>query len=147
MFPFKTLLKVLFVLFLTATLSACGGEPLTFDQVPVPSDAQESTTTDPIITTMQDSMKQSMGDKVSKFESKTYTMPPSTEWTTIKGFYSDTLRSGDWKAEDQLAIDTDIMKIQGWTRGSFASEQALIVGYYPSLLGDESYLMVMLASE
>jgi hypothetical protein len=146
MFSFKHLSKYLLALGLCLILAACGGgAPVTFEQVPVPSDAQESTTSDPVITSMQDSMKQSMGDKVSKFEFKTYTI--SSEWTTIQSFYDEQLKTSDWKAEEQLSVDADIIKMQGWTRGALAGEQALIVGYYTSLMGEEPYLMVMLASE
>lgn len=146
MFSFKHLSKYLLALSLCLILAACGGgAPVTFEQVPVPGDAQESTTDDPIITSMQDSMKQSMGDKVSTFEVKTYTI--SSEWATIQSFYDEQLKTSDWKSESQLNVDTDIIKMQGWTRGALAGEQALIVGYYTSLMGDEPYLMVMLASE
>ncbi|MCU0491548.1 MAG: hypothetical protein MUD01_08170 [Chloroflexaceae bacterium] len=143
----KTMLKGLLVLSLFVALTACGGTPVTFDQLPLPSDAKEATTTDAVVTSMQDSMKQSMGDKVSKFEVKTYTMPKDSQWPTVQGFYTHQLKMGDWKAEDQLSLDSELIKMQGWTRGSLASEQALIVGYYPNPLDNEIYLMVMLASE
>jgi hypothetical protein len=139
-------LKGLLVLCLFVTLAACGGTPVRLDQVPVPSNAKESTANDPIVTSMQDSMKQSLGNKVSKFEVKTYAMPKDSDWATIKSFYTDQLKA-DWKAEDAIALETDMVSMKGWTRGALASEQALIVGYIPDPTTGEPTLMVMLASE
>jgi hypothetical protein len=143
----KMMLRSILLVFVLGLLVACGSTPVTFAQLPIPSDAKEVTTVDPMITSMQDSMKQAMGDRVSKFEVKTYTMPQDSDWDAIKSFYDEQLKTGSWKSQDELSLDSELVKMQGWTSGSFASEQALIVGYYPSLLSNEPYLMVMLASE
>ncbi len=135
-------------LLFTCVLAACGGSaPATLATISLPPDAtQLQKGSNPLADTIADGFRESMGAQGEKVELQLYALPADTQWDDIKGFYEQEIKD-DWKAEAQLAQDSDAFKTVGWTRGGFASEQGLVVGYSPALLDTPPFLMVALFSE
>lgn len=130
-----------------AGLAGCGGSPVTFAELPVhPELAPLERGTNSLADTMADTLEGSMGESVSA-ELKLYSVPAELSWEELDSFYATSLAEGDWKAADELRQESDALNTVGWTRGSLASEQGLVVGYGPPMLGDDAFLIVMLFSE
>lgn len=96
--------------------------------------------------TVGDSFRQAISQENVQVDMELYTLPADTTWEDIQAFYNEQI-TGDWKAATELTQDTEAFKTIGWTRGSFASEQGLAVGYGPALLGSPPFLMVAMFSE
>jgi hypothetical protein len=135
------------VLLLLVALAACGGEPVTFAQLPLhPQATPLEPGSHPMADTVADGFRQALSGGNVTMDVQLYSLPADASWETVRSFY-ETQVAGDWKTEPALAQDTEFFKTIGWSRGSFASEQGLAVGYGPPLLGSPPFLMVALFSE
>lgn len=136
------------VLALTALLAACGGEPVTFADLPIPPEARPlEAGANPLADQMAASLTDSLSSVSSNTEITIYSLPATTSWEQLKGFYTEQLADTDWRSEPELSQESETLSMVFWGRGSFASEQGLAVAYVPPLLGDEPLLMVALVSE
>ena len=134
-------------LLLSVVLVACGGTPATLATIPVlPNATQLAAGSNPMADTLADSFRQSMAQQSGTVEMQLYTLPADATWDHVKGFYAQEI-TGDWQSEAQLAQNAESFKMVGWTRGGFASEQGLVVGYSPALLGQPPFMLVALFSE
>jgi hypothetical protein len=130
-----------------AVLAACGGKPVTFADIPLlPAAAPLQAGTHPFADTVSKTLRDSLGGKNVKLDMQLYGLPTETNWVDVKGFYETQIK-GDWKTESRLAQDTPAFKLAGWSRGGFASEQGLVVGYGAGMLGNPPFLIVALFSE
>lgn len=143
----RTLGLTVVSLMFMAVLVACGGEPVAMSAVPIfpntsPLEAGQNSMADTIAETL-DSM---VGDQLTS-EINLYALPAEATWDDIKSFYATELAETDWKTADELTQESTAINITGWTRGGLASEQVLVVGHSPDLLGDGAFLIVGLFSE
>lgn len=145
---FTRIVLALTLLALITTMAACGGQPATFAEIPIPAEAQPlAAGENKLADQMASNLTKSLSANSSATEVKMYTLPQAIGWDQLKGFYSEKLAGTDWKNEAELSQETEIFKMAFWDRGSFASEQGLAVGYVPSLPGSSPLLMVALISE
>jgi hypothetical protein len=143
----KRIPALLLALLLLLALTACGGEPVAFQELPVHPDASPlEAGSHPMADTVADSFRQAVGQEGVQIDLQLYALPAETSWDEVQSFYAETLE-GDWKSEPRLAQDTSAFKTVGWARGAFAGEQGLAVGYGPALLGSPPFMMVALFSE
>lgn len=143
----KSIPALLLALVLLIALTACGGEPVAFEELPVHPDAAPlEAGTHPMADTVADSFRQAIGQEGVQVDLQLYTLPAEVTWEEIQSFYAESLE-GDWKSEPRLAQDTSAFKTVGWARGAFAGEQGLAIGYGPPLLGSPPFLVVALFSE
>ena len=147
--------KRIFV-FLLGTLvllwaSACGGSsatPVAMGDVPVytgaaPVEQGENFVVDAIVEGIEQSTA-GMTSEVGSMETGLYSLPAGTTWADVKSFYSSNLADTDWKAEDQFTDESETFNSVGWTRGSGAKEQALLVMVVPDVFDGGGALMVTL---
>lgn len=138
-------LGVMLVLF--ATLAACGGEPVAFTEIPVhPNATPLQSGSNPLADSVGNSFREAVSQENVAVDMQLYALPTDMNWEDVKGFYEAQIGE-EWEADARLAQDTEVFKTIGWTRGGFASEQGLAIGYGPPLLGNAPYLMVALFSE
>jgi hypothetical protein len=139
---------LLAVLGMLLVLAGCGGgSPATFESVPrFPDSSELEAGSNQMADMMIDTMNSSIGDKATAV-TKAYTIPGDADWEAIKQFYTDQLASTDWKPASDMDAESEVLNVVGWQRGSLASEQVLMVGYMPALLGNEPVLLVSLFSE
>jgi hypothetical protein len=143
----KRIPALLLVLVLLAALTACGDEPVAFEELPIHPQASPLVAgSHPMADTVANSFRQAVGQEGVAIDLQLYALPAETSWEEIQSFYADAL-TGDWKSEPRLAQDSSAFKTIGWARGAFAGEQGLAVGYGPALLGSPPFLMVALFSE
>ena len=143
----KSIFAALVMVGLLVSLTGCGKAPVTFAQLPlhpeaVPLERGANTLAD----TFADSLESSLAER-GKVELKLYSVPNTVIWEEIDGFYTESLSDSDWKAADELHHESEAISTTGWSRGSLASEQGLMVGYAPDTLGDGAFLIVALFSE
>jgi hypothetical protein len=140
--------SLLVVLGLMLVLVGCGGgEPATAASLPsFPGASTLEPGSNPMVDTMVDTMTTSVGDQAS-VETTAYTLPADAEWEAIKQFYTDELADTDWTSSPEMETENEVISVIGWQRGGMASEQVLMVGYMPPLLGSEPVLIVSLFSE
>jgi hypothetical protein len=129
---------------------ACGGSsatPAAVTDVPVYSGATPMELGDnPLVDTIVDSVEESAGD-MGSIETELYALPAGTSWADVKSFYSAQLADTDWESEPEFADESETFNSVGWTRGSGAQEQALLVMYVAELLDDGALMVTMLISE
>lgn len=144
----KHIVRLVVSLSIVYVLAACGGSsPVTLDAIPLPPNAtQLEAGSNPLAETMADGFRDSMGPQGDKVEVQLYSLPADADWGAIKNFYEQEIKD-DWQTEAQFVQDTEAFKTVGWTRGSLASEQGLLVGYGPALLDTPPFMMVALFSE
>lgn len=143
----KSIFAALFVASLLVALAGCGAPPVTYAELPVhpealPLERGANTLAD----TIADSLESSLAER-GAVELKLYSVPDDVIWEEIDGFYSESLADSDWQAADELRQASEAITTTGWTRGGLASEQGLMVGYAPDMLGDGAFLIVALFSE
>jgi hypothetical protein len=143
----KSIFTALFIAGLFVALAGCGASPATFAKIPLHPDAMplargSNTLADSIADALESSLS-----KGGKVEMKLYSVPNTVIWEEIDGFYTEALSDSDWKAADELRQESAAITTTGWTRGSLASEQGLLVGYAPDVSGDGAFLIVALFSE
>jgi hypothetical protein len=133
---------------LLLVLAGCGGgSPATFASIPLVPDASElEAGSNQMVDMMVDTMTSSIGDQAG-VETKAYSLPDDADWAAIKQFYTDELDGSDWKPVPDMATESEVLNVVGWQRGSFASEQVLMIGYMPAFLDSEPVLLVSLFSE
>lgn len=136
------------MLVLVAALTACsGGEPVAFADIPLhPAATPLQAGSHPLADSVGNSFREAVSQENVQVDMQLYVLPADTSWEEVKGFYEAQI-GGDWKVDSRLAQDTEAFKTIGWSRGGFASEQGLAIGYGPPLLGNAPYLMVALFSE
>lgn len=142
-----TVLAALLVVGLLGALAGCGSTPVTFADLPA---HPAMTALERGANTMADSLAASLESSLAErgsVELKLYRVPEDVIWEEIDGFFTESLADSDWKPADELRQESSALNTIGWTRGSFASEQGLVVGYGPDLLGDGAFLIVALFSE
>ena len=129
-------------------LAACGGgEPATMASIPTfPTATELQTGQNPMADTLAETMKSAISGNL-KSDVKLYELPADATWDQVKSFYSEALGSGDWKAATELDTSNEALSTTGWKRGSLASEQVLMVGFMPALLGGAPVMIVSLFSE
>lgn len=139
---------VVLALFALTALAACGGSPpVTFSTIPTFDGATElQPGQNSLADTVAESMKGAVGDQLTA-DFKLYELPPGTSWDAVQSFYTEQLGSTDWKAATEMSTETEAFNTVGWQRGSLASEQVLMVGYMPEMLGNAPVLIVTLFSE
>jgi hypothetical protein len=144
---YKLIARLALSLLALCALAACGSPPVAFSSIPLPPDATRlQPGTNPLADSIANGFSQSMGKEGGTIEVYLYNLPAETQWDDVKAFYDGQIKD-DWKAETQLAQDIEAFKAVGWTRGSFASEQGLVVGYSPGFLDAPPFMMVALFSE
>jgi hypothetical protein len=145
---FRRLALSFAVLVFVTLLAACGGEPITFAELPIPPEAQPlESGANPFADQIAASLSDSLSAASSSAEISVYSLPATANWEQLKGFYAEQLAGSDWRSEPELSQESESMSMVFWGRGSFASEQGLAVAYVPPLLGSEPLLMVALVSE
>ena len=145
---FHRLATTFAVFVLVTLLAACGGEPVTFAELPIPPEAQPlDSGANLFADQIAASLSESFSAASSSAEISVYTLPPSANWEQLKGFYAEQLAGSDWRSEPDLSEESETLSMVFWGRGSFASEQGLAVAYVPPLMGGEPLLMVALVSE
>lgn len=132
---------------LLITLAGCGTPPVTFAELPMhpaasPLERGSNTLADAVATAIESSLAER-----GTVELKLYNVPDTVIWEEIDGFYAESLSDSDWKVSDELRQESAAINTVGWTRGSLASEQGLVVGYAPDALGQGAFLIVALFSE
>lgn len=142
------IMGIILTILVLFSITGCGGQPVAFADLPVHPDAQplqagQNTLADSVA----NSFTQSVSSEKVKVDLQLYAIPEGTSWDQIKSFYADKLGGTDWKAASELNQDSEAFKTVGWTRGGFAGEQGLAIGYGPDLLGEGAFLMVALISE
>ena len=143
----KSIFATLIMFGLLLSLSACGSKPVTFADLPAHPDAVPMERgTNSVADTVAASLESSLSER-GKVELKLYSMPGTISWEEVDGFYEESLKESDWKAVADLRQESSIINTVGWTRGSFASEQGLVVGYAPNIVDDGAFLIVALFSE
>jgi hypothetical protein len=143
----KRLPALLLVLVALVALTACGGEPVSFEELPIhPAASPLDAGSHPMADSVADSFRQAVGQEGVQLDMQLYALPDETSWEEIQSFYAESL-AGDWKSEPRLSQDSSAFKTVGWARGALAGEQGLAVGYGPPLLGSPPFLMVALFSE
>lgn len=146
----KILIVSLNVLILLLAL-ACGGggTPAAMSDVPIYTGATPIEAGDDfLVDLLVQSMEEAVAGESITMETKSYALPEDTSLDNIKSFYDTQLEGTDWKPSEELTDDTtEEFQTIGWQRGGMASEQLLIVGYLPDLLGDGAKLVIMLFSE
>jgi hypothetical protein len=145
---FRRLAMTFAVLALVTLLAACGGEPVTFTDLPIPPEARPlESGANPLADQIAASMSDSLSAASSSAEISVYSLPATASWEQLKGFYAEQLAGSDWRSEPEMSQESESMSMVFWGRGSLASEQGLAVAYVPPLLGSEPLLMVALVSE
>lgn len=143
----RSTFAILFIVGLLTTLAGCGAPPVTYDAIPVPPEAtlmERGTNT--LADTIATSLESSLAER-GTVELQLYSVPNTVIWEEIDGFYSESLVDSDWKPAEELRQENAAINTTGWKRGSLASEQGLMVGYAPDILGDGAFLIVALFSE
>lgn len=129
---------------------ACGGSsatPAAMTDVPVYSGATPMELGDnPMVDTIVDSVEESAGE-MGSIETELYTLPAGTSWADVKSFYSAEFADTDWESEPEFTDESETFNSVGWTRGSGAQEQAILVMYVAGILDDGALLVTMLISE
>ena len=134
---------------------ACGGPaatPVAIGGVPVyagakPVERGENFMVDAIVEGLVESAE-SMASEGGSMETRLYSLPAGTTWADIKSFYEAEMADADLELESEFAEESDPFYSMGWTRGSGAKEQALLVMYIADVFEDGAPLMVlMLLSE
>lgn len=143
----RNVFVALLVVGLLGSLSGCGAPLVTFAELPIhpnlsPLERGENTLADTIATSLESSLAER-----GAVELKLYRVPDDVIWEELDGFYSESLAESDWKPADELRQESEALTTIGWTRGSLASEQGLMVGYAPDALGEGAFLIVALFSE
>lgn len=144
---FRPIVLMLLSVMVMVALAACGGEPVTMSSIPVfpnttPLQAGQNSMAD----TLAGTLESMVGDQLSS-EINLYAVPATTTWAEVQDFYTTQLADTDWKAAEELTQETSAINIMGWSRGGLASEQVLVVGHSPDLLGNGAFLIVGLFSE
>ena len=127
---------------------ACGGSnPVTMTDLPVVEsavkvEAGQSTMADVVV----EALKESVGQEGVTAETAMYSLPADTSWDTIKRFYTSNLGS-DWTEDAALSETQEGFTSSGWTRGSFASKQALVIALVDDPFAEQRFLVVVLFSE
>lgn len=144
----RALLTLALAALLVPALVACGGgEPATMASLPAFPEATElQPGENAMADTVAESLKSSVGGNL-RSEVKLYSLPAAATWDEVRAFYADALQGGDWQASAELDSSTEAINTAGWQRGSLSSEQVLILGYMPPLLGGGPVLIVSLFSE
>ncbi|NJM07370.1 hypothetical protein HC891_16065 [Candidatus Gracilibacteria bacterium] len=144
--PIRSIVAVLLAALLL-TLVGCGAPPVTFAEVPVhPEMTPMERGSNSIADAFASSLETSLTER-GTVELQLYSVPNAVMWEEIDGFYSSALAESDWKLAAELQQESAGINTTGWMRGSFASEQGLMVGYAPDMLGDGAFLIVALFSE
>jgi hypothetical protein len=128
-------------------LTACGSTPVTYADIPLPTDI---TALAPGQNTLADTLNSSFSDALrshGSVETKLYSVPATMTSEQVSAFYAEQLGKTDWKPSQELTQDSGAFKTVGWQRGGYASEQGLVVGYSADMLGDGAFMMVALFSE
>lgn len=142
---FKLFIPV-FVLFLAAL--ACGGrDPITMADVPVYEGAValesgQNTVAEAVI----EALKETAGQEGVTAVTEVYGVPAGTTWDGIKSFYDSNL-GDEWKEDAQLTQSQEGFNTAGWTRGSLASEQAIVVAFVDDPLAGQNFMIVVLFSK
>ncbi len=140
-------MRLWILLMLFVSLTACGGTPVAFADIPVHPDAAPLQAGGHLLAdTVGNTFREAVSQENVQVDMQMYTLPLDTDWEAVKAFYEEQI-ANDWKANDRLAQDTEAFKTIGWTCGSFVSKQGLAIGYGPPLLGNPPYLMVALFSK
>ena len=135
--------------------SACGGSsatPVAMGDVPVYTGATsveqgENFMVDTIVAGIEQSAAD-MASEGGSIETELYSLPAGATWADVKSFYNSKLADTDWESEDQFTDESETFNSIGWTRGSGAREQALLIMVVPDVFDDGGALMVnMLLSE
>ena len=129
-------------------LAACGSEPVPISSIPVYPGAEPMARGDnEMVDQLAEIVTQSSADEGVGVEISLYRLPEGTAWDEVKAFYQTKVAGDDWVLEENLNNETDVFSTIGWSRGSGASEQALIVGYIAEMVGDTAFLITGLFSE
>jgi hypothetical protein len=127
---------------------ACGTDPVSMSDIPVyPGAEPMERGQNEFADQMADAIRDSSGKEDVAADLKLYSLPADAAWSDVKSFYDANLEDGDWRTQQDLAEESEVFSSLGWTRGSGASEQALVVGHIADLLGDGAFLILMLFSE
>lgn len=147
MIALRRMLGAAMLLILALALAGCSAEPVSFADLPLhPAATTLAAGINPLADSVSESFREAMGGENVELEMQLYSLPPEMGWEEIKSFYEQQI-GGDWEAAAALGQETEMFKTIGWTRGSFASEQGLAVGYGPPMLGNAPFLIVALFSE
>ena len=129
-------------------LAACGSEPVPASSIPAYPGAEPMARGDnAMVDQLAEIITQSSVDEGVGVEISLYRLPEGAAWDKVKAFYQTEIAGEDWVLEENLSNETDVFSTIGWSRGSGASEQALIVGYIADMVGDTAFLITGLFSE
>jgi hypothetical protein len=133
---------------------ACGGSsaaPVAMADVPVYSGAAPvERGGNVMVDAIVESLEESAGDMASEggaIETGLYSLPAGATWADVKSFYDAELADTDWEPEPEFTDESEAFSSTGWTRGSGANEQALLVMVVADPLEGGAYMVTMLLSE
>jgi hypothetical protein len=132
---------------LLVSLAGCSAAAIAFAELPVhPELTPMERGSNSVADAFASSLETSLAER-GTVELQLYSVPNNVMWEEIDGFYSEALADSDWKPAAELQQESEAITTTGWMRGSFTSEQGLMVGYAPDMLGDGAFLLVALFSE
>ena len=139
---------VLLLIVLALIVAACGGESVPFEDVPI---YEGATAIEPGQNEFADLIANLMSDASTTEEAtadiELYIAPEGTTWDDIQAFYDGQLSDTDWEPDASLSQSNEAVSMTGWTRGSGANEQALLVGHTVDPLGADAFIIVVLLTE
>lgn len=137
---------MLLITLFALALAGCGSPPVALASVPAYPEASElQAGQNPIADSLAETMRSSVGGLAS--EVQLYELPAGAGLEQVRQHYEAALADGDWAATPELTTSSDTFSTVGWQRGSGGSEQVLMLGYMPELLGQPPVLIVALFSE
>ncbi|MGD8488851.1 MAG: hypothetical protein PVJ23_10320 [Anaerolineae bacterium] len=139
---------LLLVVLVSVLLAGCGTEPVPASSIPVyPGADAIAHGENEMVDQLAEIIQESAGDEGVGVEINLYRLPEGAAWTDVKAFYQNEIAGEEWVLEQNLSNESDVFSTIGWSRGSGASEQALIVGYIADVLGGQGFLITGLFSE
>lgn len=139
---------VLMVMLLALAGLACGGsDPVLLADIPIPDGATELAAGESLVADfMAEAVQGAVPTEDATTEVKIYQAPAGATFATIETFYTDNLDS-DWTYEADLYENSNEIGIAGWSRGSLANEQVVVVAFSEDPLLGANILVVALLSE
>lgn len=131
-------------------IAACSGgnQLVRFTDLPVyPQAAEIQPGEDPFADLVIDLMTGGSESESASTEVTIASLPEGTSWNQVFAFYTNELQGTDWQDDTSLSQSSESMSMAGWTRGSGANEQALLVGHAIDPQSDRPLAIVVLISE
>ena len=148
MFSRKHKLTIALAALFAAILACGGGSPVTLDDIPVYPGASVM---QPGQNEMADILSQTISETASSegvnSDVVLFELPSGTSFQDVAAFFEGALSDTDSDGDASLYEETEFFSSAGWTRGSLASEQVLILGYSEDPFDGITFYMIGIFSE